>query len=319
MGEQHAIENLYSAPPRRCILQPPILARDLTSSLPSSDKRMIELPSISELTELLIELEAIIGLSASCPQDSRHNYRKQLIPEERDRYEELWESIDGQLRTLRAAGFPFRHPNPHKTLSAVWGWSWTIQGGAAARIEASRELYANTIHDITAIKDAVGAGADAPVEILRELRESARRTNELFVIMAFRTEMTPFWQEVIEPAAKSLNLQAVRIDQQETEVAISEEILSAIRRALLVLCDLTFERPNCYFEAGFAKGSFRRVIFTARQDHNPRSADTNAHKVHFDLDQIKITWWDLTDLAAARGELTKRIAQVLRDVRADQE
>ena len=84
--------------------------------------------------------------------------------------------MDSQLRDLRAAGFPFTHPNPHKTLSAIWGWSWTIGGGAVARIGAVRELYAGTIRNIAAMKDAVGTGADAPVEVLRELRESARRT-----------------------------------------------------------------------------------------------------------------------------------------------
>jgi hypothetical protein len=71
--------------------------------------------------------------------------------------------------------------------------------------------------------------------------------------MAFHPETDKYWEEAIAPAAIQAGLIPIRIDKVETEVAISEEILSSIRRALFVLCDLSFERPNCYFEAGFAK------------------------------------------------------------------
>jgi transposase-like protein len=85
-------------------------------------------------------------------------------------------------------------------------------------------------------------------------------------------------------------------------------------RILAVLCDLSFERPNCYFEAGFAKGSFRRVIFTARADHDPRAAQRGEHRVHFDVDQLRITFWNPEDLPRARTEVEERLANVLREI-----
>jgi len=149
----------------------------------------------------------------------------------------------------------------------------------------------------------------------QRVRESIRRRNEMFVIMAFHDETDGFWEQVVEPVANSLSLSPVRIDRKETEVAISEEILSSIRRALLVLCDLSFERPNCYFEAGYAKGCFRRVLFTARHDHDPRASSRGPFKVHFDLDQLKITWWNPDNFSSAKHEVEERVRNTLNEIK----
>jgi hypothetical protein len=178
----------------------------------------------------------------------------------------------------------------------------------------AQELYADLLRQLAELRQMLTNGADAPEEAFREFREAARRTNELFTIMAFRAEMTPFWEDVVTQAAQAVGLRPVRIDAEEPEAAISEAILSSIRRATLVLCDLSFERPNCYFEAGFAKGSFRRVIFTARADHDPRAAVRGEHKVHFDVDQLRITFWHADDLPRARAEIEERLASVLREI-----
>lgn len=268
-------------------------------------------PTQSDISELLLAIEAIIGLSASFPQQ---RFGLTPLPLDAQQYQSLWNTIDDSLRRLREAGFPLSHPNPHRALQPMWAWCWTLPGGASDRMARPRELYAEVIGELNALKDALSRGAVAPAEILRELRESMRRCNELFVIMALRRETDGFWQEVVQPVADSLSLKPVRIDKEETEVAVSEEILSSIRRALLVLCDLSFERPNCYFEAGYAKGCFRRVLFTARHDHNLRALPGGHFKVHFDLDQIKITWWNPDDFAAATSDLEERTRKILGEI-----
>jgi len=269
------------------------------------------LPNSLEIEDLLRNIEGIIGLGASFPQE-----RFKLVPAPlvSENYQILWNAIDDSLRNLREAGFPFPHQNPHRTLTAMWVWCWTLPGGAAQRMARPRELYAETIGELRVLRDAVSRGVDAPSELLRELRESVRRRNEVFVIMAFRQETEGFWLDVIKPLEQTLSLRPLRIDKEETEVAISEEILSAIRRALIVVCDLSFERPNCYFEAGYAKGCFRRVLFTARRDHDPRATEKGEFKVHFDVDQLKITWWDPSDFPQAKRELEERVRKILAEI-----
>jgi hypothetical protein len=201
----------------------------------------------------------------------------------------------------------------------MWAWCWNAEGPggrAAARMGRAEGLYAEMLGQLADLREILTNGADAPEEVFREFREAARRTNELFTIMAFRPDITPFWEHVVQPAADAAGLRPIRIDAEEPEAAISEAILSSIRRSTLVLCDLSFERPNCYFEAGFAKGSFRRVIFTARADHDPRGAVRGEYRVHFDVDQLRITFWDPADLPRARDEIRERLANALPEIDA---
>jgi len=269
------------------------------------------LPTAEEIQSLLDQIEGLIGLSSAFPQS---RYQLDPPPESDQQYGELWQNIDGQLRELRELGFPFSHPNLHETLRPMWAWCWTFGGSASDRMSKPRELYAELISNLSSFKEILCEGAEAPVEVLRELRESARRTNELFVIMALRSETQQFYSDVVRPAAEAVGLEAILITEREPEVAISEEILSSIRRSLLVLCDLSFERPNCYFEAGFAKASFRRVLFTCRSDHDPRAEQRGDYKVHFDVDQFRITWWSPNDLPSAQREIESRFQTLLEDM-----
>jgi hypothetical protein len=273
-----------------------------------------DFPTRQEVCEILTKIDGIIGLSASFPQS---RFALQPAQTKTNQYQQLWQDIQKAILKLNRAGIPFSNPNPHQGLSEMWAWCWSNpEHGSAARMSRPSELYKELQDDLKSLRDSLTVGFEAPAEVLRELRESRRRTNELFVIMAFKSETDCLWKDVIVPIAGELGLDPVRIDKQETEGAISEEILSSIRRALLVLCDLSFERPNCYFEAGFAKGAFRRVIFTARSDHDPRDPETREWKVHFDLDQYKISWWNPDNLQEAKADLKSRIKKVVSEIQA---
>jgi hypothetical protein len=254
----------------------------------------------------------LIGLSAKLP-----NSRTAITASQKDKdtYEALWKDVDRGLATLTNAGFPFVNPNSHEDIESMWAWciSFGEPLGAPTR-KKPNTLYRETIDRLEHLKQIL-SHADAPLEVQRELRESANRTNELFIIMAFREETLPF-RKFAEAAALSVGLKAVFIDRQEPENAISEAILSAIRRATLVLCDLSFERPNCYFEAGFAKGALRRVVYSCRGDHDIRAHPQSEYRVHFDVDQFKITWWQPDKMDASRAELEERLSELLRQIGA---
>jgi hypothetical protein len=273
-----------------------------------------DFPIRQEISEILTKVDGIIGLSASFPQ-SRFSLQPDQI--KNNQYQLFWQRIQEFIFKLNRAGIPFINPNPHQDLSAMWAWCWSNpESGSAARMSRPSEIYKELKNNLESLQESLTLGFEAPAEVLRELRESQRRTKELFVIMAFNPETDCLWQDVIVPVAEELGLMPIRIDKEETEGAISEEILSCIRRALLVLCDLSFERPNCYFEAGFAKGAFRRVIFTARSDHDPRKPETKKWKVHFDVDQYKISWWDPGNLGIIKGDLKSRIEKILSEIRS---
>jgi hypothetical protein len=269
------------------------------------------LPTAESLDSLLAKIDALIGLSSGFPQ--RRSEIRIEDPRDRYRYEELWKQVDEEIGAIRASGFLISNPNLHHSLASMWAWCISFDESWGAIRTKPRSLYQNTIEYLRQLRQVI-VNADAPIEAQRELRESARRTNELFVVIAFRPETDQF-RGAIKDAASTVGLSAVLMDEAEPEAAISEAILSSIRRSTLVLCDLTFERPNCYFEAGFAKGAMRRVLFSCRADHNLRTHPTSEHRVHFDVDQFKITWWDPDDLDSARNELEDRLHTLLREVR----
>lgn len=97
----------------------------------------------------------------------------------------------------------------------------------------------------------------------------------LFIIMAMN-ESEPILEDVfdaIKRAAGKLNLNAERVDEIPHSGIISEKMLSSIRIAELVVADLTFGRPNCYYELGYAHAFGKKTILTAKE----------GTELHFDI------------------------------------
>lgn len=93
----------------------------------------------------------------------------------------------------------------------------------------------------------------------------------------------------------------MRIDRSEHNNKIDDEIIAEIRRAQFVVADFSCgadgARGGVYFEAGFAAGLGKPVVYSVRK------ADLG--KLHFDTRQINhIDWNDSTDLLT---RLTNRI------------
>lgn len=94
----------------------------------------------------------------------------------------------------------------------------------------------------------------------------------VFVVTSFQSDMDPVF-EAIDAAARAVGLRAERVKDVPGDYRITDRILTSIRRARLVVVDLTRERPNVYFELGFARGLGKTVITIMRE----------GTKAHFDV------------------------------------
>jgi hypothetical protein len=96
-------------------------------------------------------------------------------------------------------------------------------------------------------------------------RQARERENPrlVFVIASFAEDMEPAF-EAVEAAAKAVDLDAYRVRDIPGDYRITDTILSEIERARFVVADLTHERPNVYFELGYARGLGKRVITIKR-------------------------------------------------------
>jgi hypothetical protein len=112
-----------------------------------------------------------------------------------------------------------------------------------------------------------------------------------FVAMAFHESLMAIYDNAIKPAVKACGLDDVRVDRIEHNGVVTDVIIAEIRRAQVVVADVTLQRQGVYFEAGFALGLGRTVIWSCRSDE--------IDKVHFDTRQYNhVVWTDETNLRA---------------------
>jgi hypothetical protein len=119
-----------------------------------------------------------------------------------------------------------------------------------------------------------------------------------FVAMSFHESLKDAYDNGIFLAVKEdCKMDPVRMDLVEHNEKICDKMIAEIRTCQFLVSDVTLQRPNVYFEGGFAMGLGRPVIWTCRED--------DRKKVQFDTRQYNhIFWKDPKDL---RLKLTDRI------------
>jgi hypothetical protein len=146
---------------------------------------------------------------------------------------------------------------------------------AVTSLKRSDEPPASDFVDIEAFVEDV---VDRKLAKLGVDRSSTARASDevdplmVFVITSFRPDMEPAF-EAIHAAARAVGLHAERVKDVPGDYRITDRVLASIRRAGLIVVDLTHERPNVYFELGFARGLGKTVITIMRE----------GAKAHFDV------------------------------------
>lgn len=108
----------------------------------------------------------------------------------------------------------------------------------------------------------------------------------VFIGMAFdvSSDISDIYQ-AIRRACSKVGLNALRIDDNQDSGPIPVQILRAIEDAEFLVFDLTLERPNVYYELGYAHGVGNRsqeIVLLAK-------AGT---KIHFNFAQLRITEYE---------------------------
>ena len=118
----------------------------------------------------------------------------------------------------------------------------------------------------------------------------------VFIAMSFDKDLKDV-RESISKVIKDEGLIPLLIDSKEHNNQIVPEIFNEIDKAKFVIADLTHHKTGVYYEAGYAKGKGKEVIFTCRKD--------DFEKRHFDVAQTNTIVWETTTELGER--LTKRI------------
>lgn len=124
--------------------------------------------------------------------------------------------------------------------------------------------------------------------------------DEAFVIMKIGDkELDNIWRNVYIPVIKECGLDPKRVDKHNEGRLLTSEIAEFIKKAKIIIADLTSERPNCYLEIGYAMGigKFTNLILCVRSEE----------KVHFDLSGYELMRWEPDNLELFKNELIKKI------------
>jgi len=134
-------------------------------------------------------------------------------------------------------------------------------------------------------------------ERLHQLQSSGRSSEIGFVAMSFSSEQLPVWLKAIKPGIEEAGYRPFRVDQDEHNRRIDDEIIAGIRRCRFLVADFTGQKNGVYFEAGMALGLGRNVIWMCNR--------SGKDGLHFDTRQFNHILYD--DLLEAKRALTNRI------------
>lgn len=113
-------------------------------------------------------------------------------------------------------------------------------------------------------------------------------TNMVFVAMPFFGDDVQDKYSAIKDECSKHGLKARRVDENVGSGFIIKEITELIEQAEFIIFDLTQERPNVYYELGYAHGVGNEpldILLIAKE----------GTKIHFDIAPMRIQFYKTTE------------------------
>jgi hypothetical protein len=139
-----------------------------------------------------------------------------------------------------------------------------------------------------------------------DLKKARVTSNFAFFARRFNNDdLDRLFEECLRKAVKEAAGFELRIASQKAGL-IDSIIEDEIRRCRFLLADLSDDNPGAYWEAGFAEGLGKPVIYLcAEKDKNTGEDKTT----HFDTSHRHTVYWDLEKM----NETAKRLKSVIRN------
>jgi hypothetical protein len=139
-----------------------------------------------------------------------------------------------------------------------------------------------------------------------ELMQGLVESRKVLMAMEFGDpELDHVLDTCFRPAVKRAGFELrIATDNQKAGM-IDDQLRVALRTSLFVIADLTHRNNGAYWEAGFAEGLGRPVIYTCRE------AEWKQGHSHFDTNHLVTVIWDRENLEQAGARLTATIMATL--------
>lgn len=195
---------------------------------------------------------------------------------------------------------------PEQTLSAVigtaitptnWGLTWLLtQGEVTCYFEHRGDPDEGINFSLT-------FEGWQRYEALKHARVESRTA---FMAMKFGDEeLNRVVNDWFKPAVKAADFELRVLTDGQPAGLIDDQLRVALRTARFVIADLTHGNNGAYWEAGFAEGLGRPVIYTCRKK------EWDERKTHFDTSHLNTIDWDPENLQVTKMRLTATIRSTL--------
>ena len=141
---------------------------------------------------------------------------------------------------------------------------------------------------------------------VNQLRRKTTQGSMAFMAMQFdNIELTKIFEDHFKKAVRAAGFNLKRLDDEPKAGPIDERLRVEIRRSVFMVSDLTDNNLGAYWEAGFAEGLGKPVIYTCQK----RFFETV--KTHFDTNHLHTVLWDESEPSKAAEELKATIRNTL--------
>ena len=129
-----------------------------------------------------------------------------------------------------------------------------------------------------------------------------------FLAMQFDDEvLDAFVRDVVKPAVKeATGYELVDLRDVSKAGLIDNLMVTTIRDSTFVIADLTHNNRGAYWEAGYAEGLGKAVVYICRKE-----AFNDGKGTHFDTNHYTTIQWSMDDIDSFRQELTATLRRSL--------
>jgi len=139
------------------------------------------------------------------------------------------------------------------------------------------------------------------IEFIESIHQSGPSSDKCFIAMSFNEEspLVHSIEETIKKVIRACNYEPVIVKDQhvKSDRTINDQIIADIRGCKFLIADFTEQKAGVYFEAGFAAGLGRPVIYTVQKKYLKKS--------HFDTKPMQHIVYE--DAAELEEKLTNKI------------
>jgi len=217
-----------------------------------------------------------------------------------------WLSTKGRLGTRVEAG-----PAALFAIGAIDFGGFTLIAGEARK----RGLIDCEIRVVTGLGQHNDQHVVTPMQLtfggwnrVEELRRVRPASRIAFMAMPFgKSELDAMYFGYFQAAVKATGFTLRRLDEDQPAGLIDDRLRVEIRQCRFIIADLTHGNPGAYWEAGFAEGLGKPVIYTCEKS----VFDDRAKGTHFDTNHHLTVVWEAASPTVSVTKLKATIRATL--------